>query len=291
MIGLIVSSMPIFLLVSVYYAESAAASTWSLAHFTNFLSAMVRQNLPLGSSLSAYAKDLSGWRWGKRKVLLDLADTVDNGLFLADALDRHPAVFPGYYRALVRAGENGGNLASVLDRLREAAEFGGKAIRRAAGHAMYPAGLATTVLSMTGLMAVFVVPKFHMMFEEAGLTAEDGSPIALLMRSWTMARIGFPVIIGIPLLATVGLVGGRRLAKAVPVLAAAWGWLTWHLPLVGRYERRRVVSQYALASGRLMEAGIPTHEAVEIAARAGANAHFEGMALAAAAHVADGREL
>ena len=68
-------------------------------------------------------------------------------------------------------------------------------------------------------------------------------------------------------------------------------WLTWHLPLVRRYERRRAVSQYALAAGRLMEAGVPTHEAVEIAARAGANRHFEAMALAAAARVADGRKL
>ena len=282
----IVPIVPIILVGGLYYAESASASTWSLAHFTRYVAAMVRRNLPLGSSLSAYAQDLPGWRFGKRKVLLDIADTVDNGMFFADALDRHPAVFPGYYRALIRAGENGGNLDAVLEHLAQTADASGRTTRVALGYTVYPAFLSAVVLTVASVAFGRMLQLFSEM-----CYPEGPSPASFLLPAYHLAVLAFVLFTGAAFwLLLVPLIPWRPAAQ-IPMLASVRSWLTWHLPLVRRYERRQAVSQYALVAGRLMEAGVPTHEALEIASRASGNSHFDNMARSAAGGVAEGGKL
>ncbi len=229
MMSSVASLMPVLLLAGIYYAESASASTWSLAHFTNYLSAMVRQNLPLGSSLSAYAQDLPGWRWGKRKALLDLADTVDNGLLLADAFDRHPAVFPRYYRALVRAGENGGNLAVTLGHLVRAADASGRTARMALGYAAYPAFLSAIVLGVSSIVFGRMLQLFSEMCYDEG-----SSPARFLRPGFGLATLAFVLFVGLlSLLLLVPLVPWRP-ADRVPALSRLRSWLTWASPATSK---------------------------------------------------------
>ena len=233
--------------------SSPGARTWSLAHFTAYVAATVRRNLPLGSSLSAYARDLPARRFGKRKALLTIADAVDNGTCFADALDRHAAVFPGWYRALVRAGERGGSLARVLDRLNDTAELDSRDAERLAGQALYPAALA-------GLMMLAAVGgRLKMIFANMGVPEGNASFGRAILAAQTLAGFAFVIFAGL-VVVSFGSTGRlRSLGRVFPALARGWSWLAWHAPVVSRFARRRAVSQWALAAGELMEAGLPTH--------------------------------
>ena len=276
------------------YAAGGEGRSWSLGHFTSYLAAVTRRNLPLGSSLSAYAQDLPDWRYGKRRVLLKIADAVDSGLPLAEALDRHRTVFPAPYRALIRAAERGGNLARVLGSLAETVDFEATAARRAGAYALYPAAIAAVAVFMTALVAVVIVPNFHQMLSELAPPEAEPFPVSILAL-WarglaTVLLAAFLVIILVHLF-PLSVPFSISEKTGAPIVERCWSWLVWHLPLVRRYERRRAVAQYAVAAGRLMEAGVPTYEALDIAARASGNAHFGAMTLAAAGSVGEGGKL
>lgn len=263
------------------------SGSWSLAHFTAYVAACVRRNLPLGSSISAYAGDLPAGARGVRRALLGIADAVDNGVPLADAMDRRPAALPGWYRALVRAGERGGNLARVLDRLGETAELDSRDAQRLAEQATYPAALA----AMAVFMLTMVAGRFMIVLRSMAGSESQASFARLAFAGRALAGVAL-VVFGLAAVAAFAGTGpARRLCRWFPALARAWSWLAWHAPLVSRCARRRAVSQYALAAGELMEAGLSDHEALATAAGAGGNSHFEAMARAAAASVTEGAKL
>ena len=286
--------LPVVLLVALGYVGGGEGRSWSLGHFTSYLAAVTRRNLPLGSSLSAYAQDLPDWRWGKRRALLGVADKVDNGMSLADALDGHHTVFPAPYRALVRAAERGGNLARVLGSLADTVDFEAAAARRAGAHALYPAAVAAVAVLATTFLAAVVVPNLHEMLSELRPPEAEPFPISALVE-----RVGDITLLLLAAFLVIILVYFFPLSipfsisdrTGAPIVERCWSWLVWHLPLVRRYERRRAVAQYAVAAGRLMEAEVPTHEALEIASRASGNTHFGAMALAAAGSVGEGSRL
>ncbi|MHC5057457.1 MAG: type II secretion system F family protein [Planctomycetota bacterium] len=193
---------------------SPGSSTWSLAHFTAYVAATVRRNLPLGSSLSAYARDLPARRFGKRKVLLEIPDAVDNGACFADALDRYPVVFPGWYRALVRAGERGGNLARVLDTLGETAELDSRDTKRLTGQALYPAALA----GMAVVMLTMVTGRFTAIVTGMGIPGGAASFGRSVFAGRTLAGVAFLVFAGLFIISLGGMARVRALGHFVTLV-------------------------------------------------------------------------
>lgn len=277
----------IIVFVATGVACSPGARAWSLAHFTEYIAATVRRNLPLGSSLSAYARDLPARRFGKRKALFEIADAVDNGAAFADTLDRHTDIFPKWYRALVRAGERGGNLARVLDRLNTTAELDLRDARRLTGMALYPAALAGVAV----VMFMTVMGKFTMILSSFTIPGGETSFVDLASAGRMVGHVAFVIFAGL-VAASLGSSGRLgALGNKFPAMARAWSWLAWHAPLVSRFVRRRAVSQWALAAGELMEAGLPTHEALTTAASSSGNLHLDKVMRRAAASVAEGAPL
>jgi len=278
-------------LVMIFTAAGLVCSpgprAWSLAHFTAYVAATVRRNLPLGSSLSAYARDLPPRRFGKRKALFMIADAVDNGSSFADALDGRAAVFPGWYRALVRAGERGGNLAPVLDRLNETAELDSRDAQQLAGQALYPAALA----GLATVMIVVVMGKFSAILANMAVPGAQVSFARTAAAGQTLAYAAFAIMTALIIVSFGSMGRARALGRRFPALARGWSWLAWHVPVVSRFARRRAVSQWALAAGELMDAGLPTHEALATAASSSGNLHFDSMMRRAAAALAEGMPL
>jgi type IV pilus assembly protein PilC len=255
--------------------------------FTSYLGAVVRRNLPLGSSLSAFAGELSVWRSRPRAMLERIADDTDNGMSLADALDRHPRTFSKAYRALVRAGERGGNLAHVIERLGEIARLRGRTTRRVLSNLIYPATLLTILASISGIVIIVVVPQFEKMFSE--IEVGGSLPPAMLLFLW-IAENSMEWWFLIPLGVAALSVALASLRGRKPLVAMA-SWVGWHVWPLRRYERRRAVSQYALVAGRLMEAGLAEQEALEIAAVSSGNACMDRIALAASERAKEGAKL
>ena len=277
--------------VMIFMAAGLACSrgprTWSLAHFTAYVAATVRRNLPLGSSLSAYARDLPARRFGKRKALFAIADAVDNGSSFADALDGQAAVFPGWYRAVVRAAERGGNLARMLDRIGETAELDSRDAQRVAGQAVYPAALA----GLATVMIVVFMSRFTTILRTFAVPGAEASFARMATAGQTIAYAAFAILAGLVVVSYGSAGKARAWGRRFPVLARGWSWLAWHAPVVSRLARRRAVSRWALTAAELMDAGLPTHEALTTAASASGNLHLDDIMRLAAGGVAEGTPL
>ena len=104
--------------LDVVYGEVAVIAGWDLRQLSLHLGSVVRQNLPLAQGLRAFsAAEAVSPAIARRTALDRVASHIEEGMPLADAMDTEPGCFPPHYRALVRAGERGGNLARVFARL------------------------------------------------------------------------------------------------------------------------------------------------------------------------------
>ncbi|MHC5057453.1 MAG: type II secretion system F family protein [Planctomycetota bacterium] len=242
----------VVLAASVVYGEVAVIAGWDLRQLSLHLASVVRQNLPLAQGLRAFsAAEAVSPAIARRTALDRVASLIEEGMPLADAMDTEPGCFPPHYRALVRAGERGGNLAGVFARLAETSHVD----RSDASRVQDAVYLASQLIIMCGVLAVIrivVVPQFLMMWSE--IRAEF-PPYATLL---TVAGLAVPVALALGIVALFGLpvpgLGGR-LRMWVPELARMSACIRWRMPVFSRYERRRAASRYCLAAGELLAAG------------------------------------
>lgn len=276
--------IPLIIVLGLVWADTKGNGAWSLGHFTAYLATTVRRNLPLGPAVWNYGRDLPLRCFLKRGALNRMSDVVNNGLFLADAMDRNAWLFPPHYRALVRAGEDGGNLGRVLDRLAKSTDLDDRLGRRAVGYALYPAFL---ILVATGY-SFKIVARFSVQAREMSMELEPD-----IMRVFWVPALFTLLLVAMLAIMTIGfawpwlrsLVGGRK-GTSGPV-----AWLAWRAPIISRYERRRAVAHYALVAGGLMEAGVPEVEALRLASQAAGSMPLERIALDVEARVAEGAKL
>ena len=261
----------------------------TLHQLSAFLAAAVRRNFPLGQALRTYSKELGKLDVLKRRrVLLDLADAVESGRTFSAALEEHEAVFPPFYRALVRAGERAGNLGSVLARVSESAAEERFSLL-AAAKAFYPLYAGAIALMQLVLICWMILPRFAQMLEEMGMTVPAELELAThfaFLAFCLMLVVGTAAVRMLPWPRAGGPLGRLRLALAPPA-----GWIRWYTPLLSRYERRRTASRYALAAGTLLEAGVPTAEALRIAEVASGNLYFDRIARGVAERVDEGERI
>ena len=144
----------------------APLSPKDVALFCRELATLVHAGLPLDQSLDLQIKIARVAR--KRDLLADIRDRVHGGASLADALAAHAGVFPQFLVSMVRAGEAGGALESVLDRLAVFLERALELRARIVSALIYPAILMVMVGASLALLLTVVVPQFRPLFEGAG---------------------------------------------------------------------------------------------------------------------------
>src|SRR5947199_8326398 len=132
--------------------------------FTRQLATLIDAGLPLLRSLSVLAKQE---RDGVLKRTIDkLADGVQGGNTFSDALSLHPLIFNDLYVNMVRAGEAGGVLEVVLNRLAEFQEKAAKIKNKVKAAMIYPAIVMSMAVAIMGFLLVFIVPKFEAIFHD-----------------------------------------------------------------------------------------------------------------------------
>jgi type IV pilus assembly protein PilC len=243
-------------------------STTVLAEFTRQLSTLQDAGLPILRSLKILCQQE---RPGILKdTLAGVADDVEGGATLSEAMARHPKTFDRLYVNMVQAGETGGVLDVILQRLAEFMEKAQRLRRRVIGAMIYPAAVITfSVLIVTGIM-IAVVPKFREIFRDFKTTL-PGMTVALMALSDFLAyHYGWTLVIGVP-------VGAWLATKFVGKSAAgryAIDRLKLRLPIVGRILRKTAVSRFARTLGTLLAAGVPILDALAIARDTVGNAVF-----------------
>ncbi len=214
---------------------------------------------------------------------------VEAGISLSDALEKHPATFNKLYVSMVRAGEMGGILDEVLNRVASQLEKE-DSIRRAVKSAMvYPILIGTFALLVLAGMVLFLIPLFASMYEDIG----DGAKLPMLtqimvsvsnvMTSWR----AIPVVIGIAVL----VIGMRRL-KRTPKGKATWDRFKLHVPMgIGEIVRKLAVARFSRTLGTLVSSGVPILQAIEITGQASGNVVIENAMIQVQQSVKEGQSI
>ncbi|MFO7553081.1 MAG: type II secretion system F family protein [Haliea sp.] len=239
-----------------------------LTAITHDLAALLRAGLTLDKALQLI-RDLSE-NEAERGLVLGLEDALRNGNTFSAALQERPGMFPGFYAAMVRAGEAGGNLEPTLARLYSYLERS-QALRSDIRSALiYPALLLTVSLASVAVLLVFVVPQFAQLLSDSGQPVPPATQ-AVLFASELLRGYWWTV----PVLLSLAIVFLRR-RLATPAGRSAADRLVLRLPVVGDVVRRQEVARFARALGTLQQNGVPLLSGVRTAGEV-----FTNRALAA----------
>src|SRR5512138_2346421 len=174
-------------------------TTKDILVFTRQFSVMIDAGLPLVQALDILGTQSDNPAF--KKVLLAVKARVEAGSTFADALGEHPKVFDELFVQLVRAGEVGGMLDTILNRLGAYIEKNAKLKRRVKGAMVYPAIVLTIAIGVVGVLIAFVVPTFEKMFKDMGGSLP--APTQLLIdisagfRAYWYVYLGIPFAIGV----------------------------------------------------------------------------------------------
>jgi type IV pilus assembly protein PilC len=238
-----------------------------IAVFTRQFSVMIDAGLPLVQCLEILGSQQDNRVF--QKVLFEVRQDIESGATLADSLRKHPKAFDDLYCNMVAAGETGGILDTILQRLSQYIEKIVK-LRSAVRSAMvYPVAVITIAIGVVWIILWKVIPTFATLF--AGLGAQLPLPtritIALskFIGAWWWLVFG---MIGLGVFATV------RYHKTYSGRRAIDGMLL-KLPVLGNVLKKIAVARFCRTLGTLVSSGVPILEALEITARTAGNAVVE----------------
>jgi type IV pilus assembly protein PilC len=251
--------------------------------FTRQFSVMIDAGLPLVQALDIIGTQADNAAF--RTVLLAVKTKVESGSTFADALSDHPKVFDTLFVQLVRAGEIGGILDTILQRLGAYIEKNSKLKRRVKGAMVYPAVVLTVAIGVVVALIGFVVPTFEKMFKEMGGTLPG--PTQFLVDVSNGFRGTWYLYLGIP---TAIFIGFKT------IIAKGKGQQVWHnvvlqLPLFGPLIRKVAVARFTRTLGTMISSGVPILDALEIVAKTAGNRTIEAAILHVRTKISEGKNI
>ncbi|MBP7526693.1 MAG: type II secretion system F family protein [Syntrophorhabdaceae bacterium] len=224
-----------------------------LLTFTTEISALIGAGLPIDRSLNILAEISEGK--AMKDIVQSVLKDIRGGSSFSEALQRHPKVFTKLYVSMVRAGETGGVLDIVLDKLGEFLETA-KELKDSVFSAMvYPVILAVTGGISIVILLTFVIPRFSVIFRELGEALPLSTQVILGMsnalRSWWW--VVFPLIAA----------GLFAFASYIRTEKGTYMWDKMKLRFVGDVVKKLETARFCRTLGTLIRSGVPFLQALQ----------------------------
>jgi type IV pilus assembly protein PilC len=263
----------------------SGVSPKDIVTFTRLFATMIDAGLPIVQCLDI----LQGQTDNKifANVLRDVKSSVEQGATFSDSLRRHPKVFDHLYVNLVQAGEVGGILDTILNRLAVYIEKAMKLKRQVRGAMMYPAIVIVVFFGVLSILLIFVIPGFEKMFKDFG--AKDELPV-LTQMVMAVSR-GFVGNILWVFLATIGLLTGLNYYYRTTSGKRRIHGLMLKAPVLGPVMRKIAVARFTRTLGTLLASGVPILDALEIVAKTAGNMVVEEAIFYARARISEGKNM
>ena len=241
----------------------SGVKTREIVIFTRQFATMINAGLPLVQSLTILAEQTENPRF--QQVITSVLNDIQAGQTLADALRRHPKVFTDLYVNMVAAGEAGGILDTILDRLAIFLEKNDALTRKIKGAMTYPAVVLVVVVGATTILLWQVVPVFAGIFQDAGMQLPTPTRVVLGISEFLQNYIHF-LFLGIIALAF----AIRQYYQTAPGRLAIDKALL-KFPILGTLIRKAAVARFTRTLGTLVSSGVSILEGLEITARTAGN--------------------
>lgn len=254
-----------------------------LVIFTRQFATMIDAGLPLVQCLEILSAQSDNRTFGA--LLADVKGDVESGTTYADALKKHPKVFSGLYANMVQAGEIGGILDTILQRLAKQMEKDAKLKSQVKSAMVYPAAIVGVAIIVVSVLMVFVIPIFAKMFTDFGGSLPGPTQFVIAVSDFMQKYIIVMVLMGVG--------AGYALKKyyATPAGRLQIDALALKLPIVGDLIRKISVSQFTRTFGTLLQSGVPIMDSLEIVARVSGNKIVENAIMASRTSVGEGKAL
>ena len=239
-----------------------------LAIFTRQFSVMIDAGLPLVQCLEILSSQQENKTF--QKVLAGTRGSVEGGSTLSAAMKQYPKVFDPLYTNMVEAGETGGILDTILQRLATYIEKNVKLQRAVKSALVYPIGVLTIAAAVITLLLWKVVPVFATLFAGLGVDLPLPTRIVIGLSHFVGSIFGFLIFVAI-----IGMVVGIKIWYGTPGGRMAIDTIILKLPVLGILMRKIAVARFTRTLGTLISSGVPILEGLDITARTSGNAVIE----------------
>lgn len=254
-----------------------------LAVVTRQLATMIDAGLPLVQCLEILASQQENKLL--KKTLHDIRQDVEGGATFSAALKRHPKIFGALYTNMVEAGEAGGILDTILNRLAAYIEKAMILKRRVKTAMFYPATIISVAVVVVIFLLLYVIPTFQQMFAGFGATLPLPTLFVLALSNFVRAYILF-IIVGI-----VGVVVGLRVFNGTEGGKRTIDRILLRLPVFGPLIRKVAVAKFSRTLGTLVSSGVSILEGLDITARTAGNKIVEEAVFRARTVIAQGKTI
>jgi type IV pilus assembly protein PilC len=239
----------------------------NLMHLSRQLSAFLRAGIPILEAIRVIGEENDNA--AVRRVLAAIGEDLRSGLTLSEAIDKHPADFPDWYRGILRSAELTGKLDTVLDQLSAYIERDVEARRKVKTAMTYPSVVFAMSIGTIVVLSVFVLPKFESFF--ATLDAELPLPTRMLLSSTRFLGTWWWLIVTV--LAVLVLAG----FVALRTESGRYGWhrIQLRIPVVGEAVRYSKIERFTRLLASMVDAGVPLPVAMQVATSSLNNLVFE----------------
>src|SRR5690349_18160791 len=252
--------------------------------FTRQLATMVDAGLPLVQCLDILSSQSDNPHFGK--ILVAVKASVESGSNFSDALRKHPKVFDELYCNLIEAGEKGGILDTILNRLGTYIEKAIKLKRQLKGALIYPAAVMVVAAAVVIVMLTYVIPVFENMYKEFK-GAELPAPTRFVIRLSNGFASNWYIFFGI-LVALVVVVGMMARTKQGRLILDR---MLLRVPVIGEVLRKIIVARFTRTLGTLLSSGVAILDSLEICAKTSGNKVVENAILYARDKIAEGKDM
>src|SRR4030081_7236 len=239
-----------------------------LAVFTRQFSVMIDAGLPLVQCLEI----LAGQQENKffQKVLIATRGQVEGGATLSAAMRTSPKVFDPLYVNMVEAGETGGILDTILQRLSQYIEKNVKLQRAVKSALVYPVGVLTVAGGVITLLLWKVVPIFATLFAGLGVDLPLPTKIVIALSNFIGSIFGLLILVALG-----GAIFGLKVWYGTPQGRFVLDTIILKLPVLGILMRKIAVARFTRTLGTLISSGVPILEGLDITAKTAGNAVVE----------------
>jgi type IV pilus assembly protein PilC len=254
-----------------------------LVVFTRQFSTMIDAGLPLVQGLTILSEQTENRTF--KGILKQVTKDVEGGSTLADALGKHPKVFDALFVNLVAAGEVGGILDTILQRLAAHIEKAEKLRSKVKGALVYPIAVLSIGVLVIAVIMVFVIPVFQEMFASFGKALPALTQLVINMSNFTKSNIHY-MIGGLIVLFWIfrryrRTSSGRRNIDSILL----------KLPVFGELIRKTAIARFTRTLGTMISSGVPILDALEITGRTSGNVIVEEVIRDARSSIAEGQTI
>jgi type IV pilus assembly protein PilC len=262
---------------------SGKVATKDIAIFFRQFSVMIDAGLPLVQCLEILASNQENPVF--QKCLTGVRQTVEGGATLSNAMRGYPKIFDDLSTNMIEAGETGGILDVILQRLSTYVEKAVKLRSAVKSALIYPVSVISIAVLIVGALLKFVVPIFANLF--AGLGVELPVPTRIVMNLSYLVSTFWWLFFAV----LIALVIGIRQVRKHPRGRYLWDNMMLHLPVFGMVLRKIAVARFTRTLGTLITSGVPILEGLSITARTSGNAVVEQALMKVRKAIEEGRTI